>query len=87
MQLAAEGGIVAEAKLGLPRDTAAWEKDLRQLEKYDDDLKGWWTTGEHLPTHDILALVPITRATKFVKRDEMSMHLPGIDWEDPGSGA
>ena len=21
------------------------------------------------------------------KRDEMSMHLPGIDWHDPGSGA
>lgn len=68
VQLAAQEGIVAEAKLGLPRDTAAWEKDLRQLEKYDDDLKGWWTTGEQLPTQDILALVPITRATKFVDR-------------------
>jgi hypothetical protein len=83
VQLAVLDGIVAEAKLGLPRDTAAWEKDLRQLEKYDDDLKGWWTADEKLPTHDILALVPINRATKFVDKLREGLESKKLRFDRP----
>lgn len=58
-------GIVAEAKLGLPRNPDHWEGDFEQLLKYDDELVGWWNAGETIDRHDIVALVPIERAVPF----------------------
>lgn len=34
---------------------------LKQLRKYDDDLLGWWTETERLPSHDIACLVQFSR--------------------------
>jgi hypothetical protein len=59
LQFGRTHGLVAEAKLGLPKDSGGWDKDIAQLEKYDDDLSGWWTSDEKLPMHDLVALVPL----------------------------
>jgi len=72
-------GLVAEAKLGLPKDVTTWDRDIIQIQKYDDDLAGWWTASEHIPTHDIVVLVPITRAVKFV--DRLTEGLLAGRWE------
>jgi len=61
-------GLVAEAKLGLPRNEEIWDGDIEQLAKYDDDLIGWWTENEKITAHDLVALVPLARAIKFCDR-------------------
>ncbi len=58
-------GIVSEVKLGLPRETEYWDDDVQQVEKYDDDLTGWWTPSEKVGNHDIIALVPSPRSVQF----------------------
>lgn len=61
-------GLVAEAKLGLPKSDEMWDEDIKQLEKYDDDLSGWWTADERMAKHDLVALVPLSRAVRFCDR-------------------
>jgi len=68
VQAKEQSGFVVEVKLGLPKEVCFWDKDIRQVQKYDDDLEGWWTRSEHIPAHDILVLVPLTRAVRFVDR-------------------
>src|SRR5258708_24272053 len=68
VQFQEASGIVAEAKLGLPKNDGVWDDDIKQLEKYDDDLTGWWTKSEKIPSHDLVALVPLARAVKFGDR-------------------
>jgi hypothetical protein len=63
-------GLVAEAKLGLPKDEANWDDDIKQIQKYDDDLLGWWTPDEQIERFDIVGLVPLVRAVKFADRLE-----------------
>lgn len=63
-------GLLAETKLGLPKDADAWDDAIIQMQKYDDDLEGWWTSNEHIETHDIVALVPLSRAVRFADRLE-----------------
>ena len=58
-------GVVAEVKKGLPSELAYWEKEVRQLQKYDDDLRGWWTSNERVDNHDLVALVPLLRSVQF----------------------
>lgn len=58
-------GIVAEVKLGLPQDESHWKDPVEQLERYDDDLTGWWTPRQAIELHDIVALMPSARAVRF----------------------
>jgi hypothetical protein len=68
VQVNADNGLIAEAKLSLPRDESLWDSAFTQLEKYDDDLTGWWTASEHVQRHDIIALIPLSRAVRFADR-------------------
>lgn len=70
IQVDPRNGLVAEAKLSLPRDDTQWDSNFTQIEKYDDDLIGWWTADEKIETHDIVTLVPLPRAVKFADRLE-----------------
>ena len=65
IQLDTKYGVVAETKLGLPKDVSSWKQHVRQLRKYDDKLTGWWSPDEQIAKHDIVALVPLNRAVKF----------------------
>jgi len=40
------------------------------MQKYDDELAGWWTKIERIPQHDVVGLVPLNRAVKFADRLE-----------------
>jgi hypothetical protein len=67
VQLTPTHGVVAEAKPGVTRLKAAWDDRIRQLQKYDDDLQGWWTPSEQCADHDIVVLIPMTRAYDFIE--------------------
>jgi hypothetical protein len=69
IEIAKLHGIIAEVKLGLPRNEQVWDQDIEQLQKYDDDLAGWWTSlDERIQSHDVVALIPLSRAVKFADR-------------------
>lgn len=74
-------GIVAEAKLGLPRNLEHWEDDFEQLLKYDDELAGWWNSGGAIDRHDIVALVPIERAVPFTDNLQTFLQSNGHELE------
>ncbi len=59
-------GVVAEVKRSLPADRTKWSSHVVQLRKYDDDLKGWWTKGEHIAASDTTLLVHQSRSRAFV---------------------
>jgi hypothetical protein len=67
VQMTPTYGVVAEAKPGVTRLLPAWEERIRQLQKYDDDLQGWWTPSEKCAAHDIVVLVPMTRTYDFIQ--------------------
>src|SRR3989304_1429488 len=58
-------GYVVEAKKSLPNNTMDWDKYIQQLQKYDDDLVGWWTQNEKLSNHSIVLLIEIARGVEF----------------------
>lgn len=70
VQLGDGTGFVTEAKLGLPKEENLWDDDVKQMQKYDDDLAGWWTGSERIRQHDVVGLVPLNRAVKFADRLE-----------------
>lgn len=53
-----EIGTVAEVKQGLPKDHNRWEKNFKQLIKYDDNLQGWFADNNDSLNHDVVLLVP-----------------------------
>jgi hypothetical protein len=55
-------GVLAEVKRSFPKDHQHWHDDFQQLMAYDDDLTGWPTPSQKVPTHDIVLLLHQTRA-------------------------
>jgi hypothetical protein len=50
-------GYVAEAKITLPSDPSLREKDLLDLQKYDDQLSGWDKHDGQIVNHDLILIV------------------------------
>lgn len=65
IQRNSELGYVVEAKKSLPRNTKYWRRIVEQLEKYDDDLYGWWTEDECIKNSCIVLLIEISRSADF----------------------
>jgi len=64
IQLNDHYGIIGEVKM-LPKDDTLWNDNFLQLQKYDDDLKGWKTKNEKIEKS-----VPIYPLTPY--RDQRS---------------
>ena len=61
-------GFVLEAKKSLPRNSNnRWRQTISQLEKYDDNLKGWWTKNGCLPTFNLTLLIDVDRSIDFAR--------------------
>jgi len=58
-------GYVTEAKKSLPADQSHWLKIVEQLEKYDDDLLGWWNDDETIASICVVLLLHHTRSADF----------------------
>lgn len=67
VQRSEESGYVLEAKASLPRDQDAWQDDMNQLRKYDDDLVGWWTAMERIHESDVVSLIGVPYGRQFAE--------------------
>ncbi|KKN06621.1 hypothetical protein LCGC14_1075390 [marine sediment metagenome] len=56
VQLDENYGIVGEVKKSFPQNKGYWKSNFNQIQKYDDDLKGWLTPSEYIKTADIVLL-------------------------------
>src|SRR5258708_31042461 len=71
IQLSNGLGYVVEAKKSLPLNSDYWVNEVEQLQKYDDDLTGWWI--EPAPMVCIVLLLHYSRSVKFINylRDQL----------------
>lgn len=60
-------GIVTEVNKGFPSDMSLWEQDIKQVKKYDDDLKGWINKDDSISNHDIVLMTHHSRSNKLSK--------------------
>jgi hypothetical protein len=59
-------------------DRARYEECVKQIAKYDDDLRGWFTEDERIPLHDLVLLVDETRGVpmrRFVDKHPLAAAL------------
>jgi hypothetical protein len=73
VQRTTEFGYIVEAKKSLPMSKNDWDKYVRQLLKYDDDLTGWWTRDSLIRSHATVLLIEISRSVEFC--DYLSQYL------------
>lgn len=59
-------GIVGEVKIAFPENKEHWDDDFKQIQKYDDHLKGWITSDEYIESNDIVLLTHLTKKTPCV---------------------
>jgi hypothetical protein len=71
IQVSEAEAYICEAKIDLPKDQKYWASELEQLQKYDDDLTGWWTHDETIDAHDLILLIDISRSSQLAKYVEM----------------
>ncbi len=57
-------GILSEVKKSFPNNQDLWINDLKQIEKYDDDLVGWKTSSETIKTSDLVLLTHFMRVVQ-----------------------
>lgn len=57
-------GVVAEAKMSLPKTREYRSRELKKIAKYDDDLAGWDTPSGHITSHDLALVVDL-----FISKD------------------
>lgn len=65
IQLTNNLGLIIETKVSLPENASFWRKEADQIIKYDDNLKGWWTTDEYITDYNVVVLIEITKSLKF----------------------
>lgn len=69
VQLTPSYGIVGEARVRFPSDEDQRLEKMRQLEKYDDDLQGWYTETETIPVSDLVLLThddDVVKASDYI---------------------
>lgn len=73
-------GYVVEIKTRLPHnDNGQWDKAIKQLKKYDNDLLGWWTPDERINAACIAIMVGIERSVAFsgyIEAEEVEFSKP-----------
>jgi hypothetical protein len=57
-------GFIGEITNSLTEKNEHWTEKLKQVQKYDGALWGWWTKDENLDSHDIAFIVQQSRAVR-----------------------
>jgi len=78
-------GYVVEAKKSLPSNRNLWRKTVEQLEKYDDKLRGWWTTDELIDNSCVVLLIAISRSVDFKNYLESIIQSDHLNFSNPFS--
>ncbi len=77
-------GLAVETKISLPEDKERWRPDVEQLEKYDDDLVGWWTDEtERIANVAVILLIERRLGKKFSKYLSELKESEGIEFTHP----
>jgi hypothetical protein len=76
-------GYIIEAKKSLPDNDGLWLSIVRQLQKYDDDLLGWWTDDERISTSSVILLIEISRAMAFSRYLLDLQEIEGVNFSNP----
>jgi hypothetical protein len=84
VQISDNEGYICEAKSTLSKNDENWDEHVQQLQRYDDDLKGWWTGDQKLsaPSNTVL-LIDYEKSIKFKKLLETKIHNDGIILKNP----
>lgn len=78
-------GYVSEVKNNLPRNQQWWRTVVEQLEKYDDNLMGWWTDDEYISTSCLVLLIHKSRSRIFRDYLEQVINKESITFVQPAS--
>jgi hypothetical protein len=66
VQVSESEGYVCEAKATMSKNDNGWIDHVQQLQRYDDDLMGWWTTDQKLKNvSNTILLVDYEKSIKF----------------------
>jgi len=82
IQLSKEKGLIVEVKASLPDDETRWNRCSDQLIKYDDELKGWWTSNKRVTTSKVIFLIYQSLAVKFKNYFEIYLQNKEINNDD-----
>jgi len=67
IQLRPDYGIIGEEKISFSRNRNHWKDDFLQIQKYDDNLKGWKTTNEEIKKVDLVLLIEYHRKVDVIE--------------------
>lgn len=76
-------GYVVEAKKSLPKNDGYWDEEIKQLQKYDDSLTGWWTSDEKIECRCLVLLIEISRSAAFRKYIEQFLETNAVAFQNP----
>lgn len=65
IQIDTDLGLIIEVKATLPINQNYWKEYLIQIEKYDDNLKGWWTQDGFIENYNVILLIHTARHRDF----------------------
>ncbi len=76
-----ELNLIAEVKKSFPRDEDRWLTDLKQIEKYDDELTNW--VKNDVKTHDLMLITHLSRSIQFKNFVEKKIAENKVIFERP----
>jgi hypothetical protein len=76
-----ELNLIGEVKKSFPQEEDWWLKDLKQIEKYDDDLTNW--VNDNVKTHDLMLLTHLSRSVQFKDFVEKKLQEKAVIFERP----
>jgi hypothetical protein len=66
IQIGDAWGMVGEVKRSMPLNLDdRWKNTVKQIEKYDDTLQGWWTQTGNLSESNVALLIEVDRSVEF----------------------
>ena len=84
VQVSETEGYVCEAKMTMSNDKEGWDEHVQQLQKYDDDLEGWWTHDSKLKNEsNTVLLIDAEKSIKLKKHIESLIKANGLLFRQP----
>lgn len=84
VQVSPREGYICEAKASMANKKDWWDDHAKQLQRYDDDLEGWWTDSKKLENDsNTILLVSSEKSIKFKKHVEEAIQSGAVSFRKP----